>query len=64
MRPRVGIRVWLPLAFALVAAVTAFAVERGVSRGRPRSATVHRSSSPATHSNPPAGVEHGVTRVE
>jgi two-component system OmpR family sensor kinase len=33
MRSRVGIRVWLPLAFALVAAVTAIAVERGVSRG-------------------------------
>jgi signal transduction histidine kinase len=33
MRRRVGIRIWLPLAFALVAAVTAIAVERGVSRG-------------------------------
>jgi signal transduction histidine kinase len=33
MRSGVGIRVWLPLAFALVAAVTAIAVERGVSRG-------------------------------
>jgi hypothetical protein len=33
MRARVGIRVWLPLAFALVAAVTAIAVERGVSSG-------------------------------
>jgi signal transduction histidine kinase len=33
MRPRVGIRVWLPLAFALVAAVTAVVVERGVSSG-------------------------------
>ena len=29
MRAPVGIRVWLPLAFALVAAVTAIAVERG-----------------------------------
>jgi hypothetical protein len=33
VRARVGIRVWLPLAFALVAAVTAFMVERGVSSG-------------------------------
>jgi signal transduction histidine kinase len=33
MRAPVGIRVWLPLAFALVAAVTAIAVEQGVSRG-------------------------------
>ena len=33
MRPGIGIRVWLPLAFALVAAVTAVAVEQGVSRG-------------------------------
>jgi hypothetical protein len=33
VRPRVGIRVWLPLAFALVAAVTAIVVERGVSSG-------------------------------
>ena len=33
MRPRIGIRVWLPLAFALVAAVTALVVERGVSSG-------------------------------
>jgi signal transduction histidine kinase/HAMP domain-containing protein len=33
MRRGIGIRVWLPLAFALVAAVTAVAVERGVSSG-------------------------------
>jgi two-component system phosphate regulon sensor histidine kinase PhoR len=33
MRRGIGIRVWLPLAFALVAAVTAVAVEQGVSRG-------------------------------
>jgi hypothetical protein len=33
MRAHVGIRVWLPLAFALVAAVTAVVVERGVSSG-------------------------------
>lgn len=33
MRPRVAKRVWLPLAFALVAAVTALVVERGVSSG-------------------------------
>jgi len=33
VRPGVGIRVWLPLAFALVAVVTALVVERGVSSG-------------------------------
>ena len=33
MLRRIGIRVWLPLAFALVAAITAVAVEQGVSRG-------------------------------
>ena len=33
MRAHVGIRVWLPLAFALVAAVTAVVVERSVSSG-------------------------------